>query len=96
MKTVRRLTVEVEKRRVEWSISLSALPLGAAKEHLAEVCPHCGSPWMVLNHSALSAQKSALADLHALLVSLNLHVRSTPSGQLWICRNSFEQLKENL
>ena len=96
MKTVRRLTVEIERRRVEWSISVSDLPSAAAKEHPAELCPHCGSPWMVLNHTALSAQKSALADLQALLLSRNLHVRSTPSGELWICRNSFEQLKENL
>ncbi len=96
MKTVRRLTVEIERRRVEWTMSLSDLPPNAAAEHPAAICPDCGSPWMLLNPTTLPGRECALADLQALLVSLNLHARATLAGQLWICRNSFEQLKENI
>jgi hypothetical protein len=96
MKRVRRLTVEIERRQVKWSMALSDLPPNAATEGSAEVCPHCGSPWMLLSHVQLPGREYALPELRALLMSFHLHVRGTLSGQLWICRKSFEQLKENI
>jgi len=94
-KRIRRLIVEVERRRVEWSASRSAPPPGAAGEQPAEPCQQCGATWLLLNHSALPEGKTSPPDLRALLASLRLHVQGTPAGNLWICRNSFEQLKEN-
>ena len=102
---IRRLTVEIERRRVEWCTtqgkpSPKASPPGvlpeALKEQPAEPCPDCGAEWLLLHEAAPPGQEPISLGVKAMLTSLNLHLQNTPSGQLWICRTSFDQLKEKL
>ena len=104
-KRIRRLTVEIERRRVEWSSTQGkrppqALPPGAPPDALqeqpAEPCPTCGAEWLLLHEAAAPGQGPVSPGVRAMLASLNLHVQGTPSGRLWICRTSFDQLKETL
>lgn len=112
-KRIRRLTVEIERRRMEWSStqgkrppqtqSLDALPdarPGARpdtqQDQPADPCPTCGAEWLLLHEAAAPGQEPVSPGVRAMLASLNLHLQGTPSGRLWICRNSFDQLKENL
>jgi hypothetical protein len=100
-KRIRRLTVEIERRRVEWNSTHGKHPpqaqsLGTLQEEPAGPCPTCGAEWLLLQEAAGSGQEPVSSGVWAMLSSLNLHLQSTPSGRLWICRNSFDQLKENL
>jgi hypothetical protein len=97
MKTTKRLSIEFAHREVTVTIEGSALH-GHKSEpdaaHASSLCPVCGSPWITVmaqmdGDSALSTDRICNA-----LEQSGLHLQALSPGQLQICAQSFEQLKE--
>jgi hypothetical protein len=92
MKTVRRLTVEIERRLLliqrGGSVGADAPIEHSAEEKSKGDCPDCGSPWVLLHDGKEAGQKGLPADVHTLR---DIHLHSSPSGQLWICQRSLQR-----
>jgi|SRR5579875_438978 len=99
MKTVRRLTVEIERRSLKVTVreigSAAAVSSNLAGEEPMAPCPRCGAAWIPLHQAAVAEPQGKTTDLRAKLDALGLHVYSSPSGQLWVCDRSISHLKEN-
>lgn len=103
MKRIRRITVEIVQRRQQLTMRETGAapagePIGAAgparESEPPEGCPRCGAPWVLLHEPDTALKGAPSLDLYAALASLDLHLQTTPGGQVWICRRSYDRLKE--
>ena len=90
MKTIRRLTVEIEKRKLLIDRrGADTASKSAMTEKPNGNCPDCGSAWVLVNDAGTAQQEGQSADLQT-FHSPHLHV--SPSGHLWICQESLQKL----
>ncbi len=106
MKRTRRISVEIEHRELFVSVtrSMDARVTGKGDDEAGastastpvpdRSCPVCGSLWLLLLDLSSSPTDDNSARLQALL-ACGVHVYCSPSGELWACRQSFQQIKEN-
>jgi hypothetical protein len=94
MRTVRRLTVEIERRKLvltlrDGHIAESATPSESAlAEKPRGECPECGSFW-VLVHDA--GQRDSAKQPFCLEAFQADHMHMSPAGSIWICQRSLQQ-----
>src|SRR5262249_52368709 len=91
MRIVRRLTVEIERRKLVLSqrIGESTRP---SESSLAEKpvggCPTCGSTWVLVHDSGQAGLEKRPFDLRAFQAE---HLHMSPAGHVWICQRSLQQ-----
>jgi|SRR5579875_746989 len=104
MKKIRRVVIELEERNLKLSLPGGQSPPDspdakppAADDPLAEPpatpCPDCGAAgWAPVIARLLGGDREQ-SNLRAITDSLNLHLHTSPSGHLWICQSSLQNLK---
>jgi len=97
MKRTQRLSIEIQHREVTITVSGSTVERQEEVPQEAGstmVCDVCGSPWVsVVVHGGDGAITSANS-IHRALEQAGMHVQVSATGELTICRNSLEALKE--
>ena len=98
MKRTQRLSIEIQHREVTITVTGSTVerPDEVHQEARSReaVCDVCGSPWTsVVVHGGDGAITSANS-IHRALEQAGMHVQVSATGELTICRNSLEALKE--
>ena len=101
MKRVRRISLSVEHREVSVSISQIVVtssescptqtPGDAAQP---ETCPDCGASWITVVAQAGENAGPNATNIHRALKQYGAHVHVSATGELRICRKSFEEIKE--
>jgi hypothetical protein len=101
MRRMKRLSIEFLRREVSLTVEGSALH-GAtsqagsqdAAEGVATVCPACGGAWMTALARAEGETPADLERVQQALGQLGLHFQLSQTGQIRICRRSYEEIKE--
>jgi hypothetical protein len=104
MKRTRRICIEIEHRELSVSIARgtgegvaetilsSSATIGAP----TEPCPVCGASSWILLMDAVAAQREYQGkSMQEILGACDFHLHSSPSGSLWACRRSFQNVREN-
>jgi hypothetical protein len=105
MKRTRRVSIEIEHRRLTFSLTRTAgqdAQSPAAPENnntelevssLPPVCPDCGAPWLTVTASTTDADVSSANAMYRALQQHGLHLHAAPAGQIRICAKSFEEIR---
>jgi len=100
MKRTRHLSVEIEQRRLTFTLTRSE-PAPPREPSPVEpgpaVCPECSSPWVAISVAmtvpAPETESASEGILVRALQQRGFHLHISPSGQLQICSRSLEKAR---
>ena len=98
---LRRGLVEIERRTLTLRSSLDGrhhtlqVVVDSGPERPDAPCSACGGRWLLVQGSPYPKPAGMQPELLDLLQSLNLHVQTGSSGEIWICQRSLEQIGAN-
>lgn len=103
MKSFRRICLSIEHREISVSIAQTVVTSGESRPTPVpgdaawqETCPDCGATWITVDlHAAENAAANAIS-IHRALQQCGAHAQVSATGELRICRKSFEEIKESL
>jgi NAD-dependent DNA ligase len=105
MKRTRRITVEVEQRKVTFSFTRMVVPEVRAAEREAEntdgqaqapvppVCPVCGSAWIAVGGNTGEDAAVNKTAIYQALQRIGAHAHLSVTGEIRICSKSFESFR---
>ncbi len=98
----RRISIEIEQRKLTFSLTRAATPEPASRTasegNCAEfestslctsVCSSCGAPWI----EVMGLDGSDLDAIYRALLQHGLHLHSSTAGPLRICSKSLEEIR---
>ena len=97
MKTKKRLSINFSHREVALSINTSMLSVLNGEPEAADTvttCHSCDCPWIDIAAAADRDIVAIVDHLRYAFQQVGLHLQISPAGQLQICQNSFQVLKE--
>lgn len=103
MKRTRRVSIEIEQRKLTFSFTRTAASdpgsgtvtegSGATLESASHppVCPNCGASWITMTAHAADVAIAGANTIYRALQQRGLHLDVSPAGKLRICSKSFEE-----
>ena len=95
MKSIRRVIAEIEHRKASLTVRLPGRTqadqtgVSPASGTAIPDCPRCGAGWIRLRYSIPKTQTPE--DFMDFLRQLDLHVRNSPEGEIWVCQKSLDR-----
>jgi hypothetical protein len=104
MKRTRRISIEIEHRELSFSITQATgghvtetfQSSPGSNEEPPSLCPICGASWLLLLDATAARQENKGKTIQEILLTYDFHLHTSPSGALWACRRSFQNVKGNL
>jgi hypothetical protein len=102
LKRTRRVSIEIECHEISIFLTVSKsqadvqTPLPPDSAPIPPVCPVCGAPWVFVSPKDGGSQGSHIEQVASAFQQSGLHPPLFAGGMFLICRQSFDQLREQL
>jgi hypothetical protein len=97
MRRTKRISIEFQHREVTITVDASTVKARGRDSEAPndkEVCPDCGSPWITIVEPPDNSLAAGVDRMCDALRASGLHLQVSRSGQIRICKKSFEEIKE--